>query len=91
MPEAEKGFLNVYSNLGSLSPQQGQDHICMYMASPSPYPSPSWAHSMCVCVCVRVCVCARARMHSVMSDSFATPWTVGHQSPLSMGFSRQEH
>ena len=26
-----------------------------------------------------------------MSDSFAAPWTVAHQAPLSMGFSRQEH
>ena len=26
-----------------------------------------------------------------MSDSFATPWTVVHQPPLSMGFSRQEY
>ena len=25
-----------------------------------------------------------------MSDS-VTPWTVAHQAPLSMGFSRQEH
>ena len=32
---------------------------------------------MCVCVC------------SVVSDS-ATPWTVAHQAPLSMGFFRQE-
>ena len=22
---------------------------------------------------------------------FATPWTVAHQAPLSLGFSRQEH
>ena len=29
--------------------------------------------------------------HSVVSDSFATPWTVAHQAPLSMGFSRQEY
>ena len=28
---------------------------------------------------------------SVVSDSFATPWTVAHHAPLSMGFSRQEH
>ena len=28
--------------------------------------------------------------HSVMSDS-ETPWTVAHQAPLSMGFSRQEY
>ena len=27
--------------------------------------------------------------HSVMSDS-AAPWTVAHQAPLSMGFSRQD-
>ena len=26
-----------------------------------------------------------------MSDSFATPWTVAHQAPLSMRFSRQEY
>ena len=26
-----------------------------------------------------------------MSDSFATPWTVARQAPLSMGFLRQEY
>ena len=26
-----------------------------------------------------------------MSNSFATPWTITHQIPLSMGFSRQEY
>ena len=26
-----------------------------------------------------------------MSNSFATPWTVTHQAPLSMGFPRQEY
>ena len=36
---------------------------------------------------VYVCVCASC---SVMSDSVA-PWTVAHQAPLSMGFSRQEY
>ena len=34
--------------------------------------------------------CVRAAC-SVMSDSFATPWTVVHQVPLSMGFFRQEN
>ena len=28
---------------------------------------------------------------SVVSDSFATPWTVFRQAPLSIGFSRQEY
>ena len=27
----------------------------------------------------------------VVSDSFATPWAVVHQAPLSMGFLRQEY
>ena len=27
----------------------------------------------------------------VLSPAFVTPWTVGHQAPLSMGFSRQEY
>ena len=26
-----------------------------------------------------------------MSNSYATPWTVAHQAPLSMGFPRQEY
>jgi len=28
--------------------------------------------------------------HSVMLDSFVTPWTVAHQNPLSMAFPREE-
>ena len=28
---------------------------------------------------------------SLVSESFATPWTVAHQAPLSMGFSRQKY
>ena len=41
-----------------------------------------------------VCLCVdEEKMHacSVMSDCFATPWTVAHQAPLSMEFSRQEY
>ena len=40
------------------------------------------ARYTCMCVCVL--------SHPVMSDS-VTPWTVAHQAPLSMGFSRQEY
>ena len=28
---------------------------------------------------------------SVMSDSLRSPWTIAHQAPLSMEFSRQEY
>ena len=28
---------------------------------------------------------------SVFKGLFVTPWTVAHQAPLSMGFSRQEY
>ena len=38
---------------------------------------------MCVCMCVLSCfICVQL---------FATPWTVAHQAPLSMGLSRQEY
>ena len=39
---------------------------------------------MCVCVCVCVCVLYRVRL-------FEISWTVAHQAPLSMEFSRQEY
>ena len=39
-----------------------------------------------MCVCVRVCVFSP----SVVSN-FAISWTVARQTPLSMGFSRQEY
>ena len=39
----------------------------------------------CISVCVCVCVC----FVTVLSDSFATSWTVTHQAPLSTGFPRQ--
>ena len=29
--------------------------------------------------------------HEIMFDSFVTPWTIPHQAPRSMGFSRQEY
>ena len=38
------------------------------------------------------CVCGWLLFScSVMPNSFATPWTVARQAPLSMGFSRQEY
>ena len=37
-----------------------------------------------------VCVCARARALSHVS-LFASPWSVAHQAPLFMEFSRQEY
>ena len=33
-----------------------------------------------------MCVCVLSHV-----QLFATPWTVAHQAPLSMGFSRQEY
>ena len=37
-----------------------------------------------------ICVCVRARS-VVQLCPFVTPWTVAHQAPLSMGFSRQKY
>ena len=44
-----------------------------------------------VCVCVCVCVCARVLSRFSHVQLFATPWTVAHQAPQSMGLSRQEY
>ena len=43
-----------------------------------------------VYLCVSVCVCVSVYLPS-HARLFATPWTVAHQAPLSMGFSRQEY
>ena len=45
--------------------------------------------SVCVCVCVRARMCACLVAQSC--PTLATPQTVACQTPLSMGFSRQEH
>ena len=56
--------------------------------------------SMCtiltLCVCVCVCVCVYTHLHTKSLQScptllFVTLWTVAHQAPLSVGFSRQEY
>ena len=39
-----------------------------------------------VCVCVCVCVCKLSCV-----PLFKTPWTITHQAPLSMEFSKQEY
>ena len=53
-------------------------------------PSPkTHALCVCVCVCVFVCVCVRAQSLSRV-PLLATPWTVAHRAPLSVGFPRQE-
>ena len=44
---------------------------------------------VCVCTRARVCVCACVLSLSVVSDSFATPWTIARWAPLFMGFPRQ--
>ena len=41
-----------------------------------------------VVVLYDVCVCAQSLGHVLL---FVTPWTVAHQAPLSMEFSRQEY
>ena len=37
---------------------------------------------------LKVCVCVKSLSHVQL---FATPWTVAHEAPLSMGFSRKEY
>ena len=51
-----------------------------------------------VCVCVWLCECAKSlQSYPTLCNTmdgiwlFVTQWTVAHQAPLSMGFSRQEY
>ena len=37
---------------------------------------------------IHICCCLVAKLHLTL---FLTPWTVAHQAPLSMGFSREEY
>ena len=41
--------------------------------------------------CGLVLFCSSLLSHYIVSDSFSTPWTIAHQVPLPMGFSRQEY
>ena len=42
--------------------------------------------------CVRVCVCTRTHAKLLgYIQLFTTRWTIAHQTPLSLGFSRQEY
>ena len=41
-------------------------------------------------VSVSVPSCAAILSHSVVSNSFVTPWTVAHHAPLSVEFSQHE-
>ena len=43
-------------------------------------------HAVDVACTVGMCVCVLSRV-----QLFVTPWTVAHQAPRSMGFSRQEY
>ena len=46
---------------------------------------------MCIYMCVYMCVCVVIFSCQVVSDSFATQWTVAHQAPPSVGFPRQDY
>ena len=47
---------------------------------------------VCVCVCMYVCMCMYYELSCFIRVQLcATLWTVAHQAPLSMGFSRQEY
>ena len=42
-------------------------------------------------ICIQWNTESESVSHSVVSDSFVTPWTVARQAPLSTEFSRQEY
>ena len=72
-------------------PVLGKHHFkCNVEISCSDQPYSSW-----ICPLQRfksiLAMCACVLSHFSCIQLFATPWTVAHQTPLSMGFSRQEY
>ena len=66
----------------------------MYFSGNRPQHLPSWSNSRRKPLFQPTClpsknVCVLSRFSSVWL--FETPWTIAHQAPLSMGFSRQEY
>ena len=49
----------------------------------------AYNNTIILCVYIHIYVCYTQLLSRV--QLFATPWTVAHQAPLSMGFSRQEY
>ena len=58
--------------------------VCAHTRAFEQSETPLFRGCVCVCVCVYVSVLSNIRL-------LANPQTVGHQAPLSMGFSKQEY
>ena len=75
----------------SLPLAQSLSGLCLFSLSPGlafTFSLPCTPHSLSgICVCVHM----HAHTCSAVSQLFATPWTVAHQAPLSMEYSRQEY
>ena len=50
---------------------------------------PAFNTCACVCVCIYIYIYSGIVAKSCLT--LATPWTIAHWTPLSMGFSRQEY
>ena len=88
------GLLKVH---GQYSPWNVYIHCCIFYSfgqnmSCFHHYSIIQSNFLCVCVCARACVHAHTHAHILHRVwLFATSWTVAHQAPLSMGFSRQKY
>ena len=83
---APRGSICPYLQKSMLTPWMTSQGITKYsfILLTSAFLSPAWITPL-QCVCVHVCVWVLSCV-----PSFATPWTVACQAPLSMGFPRQE-
>ena len=51
----------------------------------------SLSHFIYTCVCVCVCVYSGGGLVAKSCPILATPWTVAHQAPLTLGFPKREY
>ena len=68
-------------------PSNKMMQLCLNLCFPRGLSLPPVHHGLCSLSCG--CACVLSRFSHVWL--FATPWTTAHQTPLSMGFSRQKH
>ena len=66
-----------------------RNSLLMKCLSFSSFLPPSYFPPICKTLCVCVCVCVYVCELLSCVQLFATSWTIGHQAPLSMRFSRQ--
>ena len=84
------GDLGLISGSGR-SPEGGNGNPLQYSCLGNPMDRETWQVTVLQSHFSRVQLCVYSGLVTQLCPALATAWTVAHQAPLSMGFSRQEY